>query len=265
VEEQPIDADNADPAYRLSIEQSSAGVSQSPGAGGQVVVVELRDKQRGPVTVNLPTEQPIGQADSTSIVQLSGFEVLDAVRQYGDIALEVAPDWQARWELGPFVRQVEPDELDQSLQSSNVTAAFQYDRQPWSMSVRIAARKLRVVATPRYVLECTAEEARLAVQLSCQMLGARAFEFGVELNGWELTSDPIESGGLVDADRVQLMDDGILLLPLAQASSRRAQIEFHLKRSMMGTAGHVRLPLPIPVADSIVPAELTVRAGAGHQ
>ena len=266
---QAADEDAPNPPYRLSSEPSPSDASQPEGSeqnkGQQIVLVELREKQRGPVTINLVTEQPIGLADAASTVELSGFEVLDAVRQYGDIALEVAPDWQARWNLGPFVRQVEPDELDTSLQSANVTAAFQYDRQPWTVAVRTVARKLRVVVAPSYELECSADEARLAVRLSYQVLGARAFDFGVQLKGWELTSEPVESGGLVDVDRMQVTDDEVLTLPLAQASSRRAQIEFHLKRSLMGAAPHVRLPLPAPIADSIAPAELTVRPGAGHE
>jgi hypothetical protein len=269
IQEQAAGENAPSPPYRLLIDQSPPGASQPAGgeqqSEQQVVLVELREKQRGPVTVNLVTEQPIGLADAASTVQLSGFEVLDAVRQFGDIALEVAPDWQARWNLGPFVRQVEPDELDTGLRPVNLTAAFQYDRQPWSVAVRTVARKLRVVVAPTYELECSTDEARLAVRLTYQVLGARAFEFGVQLNGWELATDPIESGGLVDVDRVQITDDGILTLPLGQASARRVDIEFHLKRSLMGSASLVRLPLPAPIADSIAPAELMVRAGAGQE
>ena len=65
-----------------------------------------------------------------------------------------------------------------------------------------------------------------------QVPGARAFEFHVELQGWELTPDPIESSGLVDRDGVTVTRDGVLVLPLAQASSRRAEITLDLRRSL---------------------------------
>ncbi len=90
----------------------------------------------------------------------------------------------------------------------------------------------------------------------------RAFEFRVNLAGWELTSDPVESGGLVDRDQMAMTDDGILLLPLAQGSSRRAEIAFSLRRAISRDAQRLRLPLPVPIADSIGTGELVVKQAA---
>ncbi len=90
-------------------------------------------------------------------MDIVGFEVLGAVRQYGDIALNVADDWQADWETGTLVCQVDPAEVDASLQSSNPIAAFQYDRQPWSVRVTISPRAL-VHVTPKFELDCLADE-----------------------------------------------------------------------------------------------------------
>ena len=64
------------------------------------------------------------------------------MRQFGDVALEVADDWQARWQIGDHVRQVDTEELDSSLQQPNLSAAFQYDRQSWSLGVRVESRQI---------------------------------------------------------------------------------------------------------------------------
>ena len=67
----------------------------------------LQRSSWGPSRFELSTEQPLGLTDGEPTVELAGFEVLGAVRQFGDVAIAVADDWQLRWENGPYVRQVE--------------------------------------------------------------------------------------------------------------------------------------------------------------
>jgi hypothetical protein len=250
--------------YQLSIEEDTTrGEPLAAASGQQTVLVRLSERQTGPVNVELSTEQPLGPWDADLPVELAGFDVLGAVRQFGDVALRVAEDWQPRWEIGRYVRQVDPSELDPRLQQAGLTAAFQYDRQNWSLGIRVAARRLGLHVTPMYELDCLADEARLRVRLTCQVLGARAFDFRVHLNGWELTSDPIESGGLVDRERVQVTPEGVLILPLAQAATRRAEVSLVLRRATPRENGPLRLPLPTPAAESVGAGELTARPGPG--
>lgn len=250
------------PAYHVTLEDESR-TGDAPPSSAQVVLIQLPTKQPGPVEVDLSTEQPLGLVEAGHAVELAGFEVLGAVRQFGDVGLRVANDWQSRWELGRNVRQVEPGDLAPQLQQQPLTAAFQYDRQPWSLGVRVAARQLRVHVTPDYQLDWLSDEARLRVHLIYQVLGARAFEFRVALHGWELTADPIEPGGLVDRDRVLLTPDGQLVLPLTEASSRRAEVTFQLRRAIDRKQSRVELPLPTPLADSVATGDLVVRTAAG--
>ncbi len=248
-----------DPKYRVSEEPAPPGATGPADEAGRVVLVELKEKQQGPVIVDLSTEQSVHDANER--LELGGFEVLGAVRQFGDIALNVANDWQARWDIGHDVRQVDPAELENSLQRSDLSAAFQYDGQPWSLGVRISPRQSRVHVTPQYDLELLPNEAQLTVRLAYQNFGARAFEFRVELHGWEMTGEPVESGGLVDQDQVSA-PEGTLKLPLTQASSRKADVSFSLRRSLNHDASRIELPLPVPIADSVGTGELTVRAPA---
>ena len=148
------------------------------GPPRQVAVVELPEKQQGPIVIDLATEQAAGGAnDRGQEINLGGFEVVGAVRQFGDVALNVSDDWQARWTVGAFVRQVDPNDLDASLQNISPTAAFQYDRQPWSLKVRVTPRQLRVHVTPTFELESLADETRLSVHLAYQVFRAPRLNF----------------------------------------------------------------------------------------
>jgi hypothetical protein len=254
----PDELDLQKRAYRLSIDEKAGSRVGDDSEDRQVVLVEMMEGQRPSATVELSTEQPIGIKGSSSSVALAGFEVLGAVRQFGDVALEVAEDWQARWDFGPNVRQVDPRELESSLQHPGLTAAFQYDRQPWSLDVSIAGRRSRVHVTPKYELECLPDEARLSVHLVYQVFGGRAFEFRIATNGWELSGAPLESGGLVDQDRISVDADGTLVLPLAQASTQRAEVSFTVRRDLPQSDGRIQLPMPLPLADSVGTGELIV-------
>lgn len=254
---------------RIRIESSpieSKPTGTAPGdvaAERQVVLVELAEKQQGPFEIRLQTEQPIGLLHEESSVELGGFEVVGAVRQFGDIALRATNDWQLRWRTGGQVRQVDAADLSPTLQQPGVTAAFQYDRQPWSLNVDVTARQSRLHVTPDYELQCLPDEARLRVRLAYQVLGARTFEFLVDLKGWELTADPVESNGLVDSDRIMLTREGMLVLRLTQAAARRAEITFHLRRSTPRSISQLDLPLPVPQAESVGAGVLTVRSSPG--
>jgi hypothetical protein len=256
----PAAAGSQDPKYRISEEPLPPGPAKPAENAGQIVLVELKEKQQGPVVVDLSTEQP--GHDVSQAIELAGFEVLGAVRQFGDIALNVANDWQARWNIGHDIRQVDATELDNSLQRTDLTAAFQYDRQPWSLAVHVAPRQSRVHVTPQYDLELLPEEARLTVRLAYQNFGARTYKFLIEIDGWELSGEPVESGGLVDQDNIAVSPTGTLTLPFAQASSRKAEVAFSLRHALDRDASTIKLPLPLPLADSVATGDLTVHSPA---
>ena len=255
------------PTFQVSIEGEDiakplAGPLQPP-QDRQIVLVQFAEKQSEPVVIDLSTEQPLNQLEENEPVELGGFEVLGAARQFGEVALHAAEDWQVRWEANRYSRQVDPNDLDARIRSPDVTAAFQYDGQPWSLRVRIAPRRLRVFVAPLYEMECAKNEARMRVRLSYQVLGTRAFEFRVDLKGWELSAEPIEAGGSIDRERVSVTPDGILVLPLAQASIRRAEITIAVRRAVPRDADHIAFPLPAPLAESVGTGELLVRGAAG--
>ena len=171
IDDTPRTASDEAVNYRVLVNDDSKTSSDKKGDGSQIVTVELAEKQAGPVEIKLSTEQPLGLTDGEPAVELAGFEVIGAVRQFGDVAIAVADDWQLRWKNGPYVRQVETGELAESLRSLPSAFAFQYDRQPWSLRAQFVARPMVVHVTPKYSLSVDREEARLQVQLEYQVPG----------------------------------------------------------------------------------------------
>ncbi len=250
--------------YRVSLEKPASQPTSDESADPRpMAIVQFTEEQQAPVTVQLSTEQPIGLESGTT-VELAGFEVMGAVRQYGDIALEVADDWQARWELGRNVRQVDVTDLAASLQQAGHTAAFQYDGQPWSLGIRVAARQARVHVVPKYEVQYSPDEARLTLRLNYQVSGARVFEFRVGLAGWELVSGSLESAGLVDQDRM-FVGEHTLVMPLAQAATPRAEVSLTLRRAIGPNQTRIELPLPVPIANSVGAGDVILRTTNGFE
>ena len=196
------------PARPYPIIGSVADGRSAAAAESRLVTVELAEKQLGPVEIDLSTEQPLGLPTAERAMELAGFEVLGAVRQFGDVAITVADDWQLRWENGPYVRQVERADLSPLLDDACLPSRSSTIASRGRCGRKLVARPMVVHVTPDYRLELGVDEARLRVHLDYQVPGARAFEFHVNLAGWELTPEPIESNGLVDRDRVLVTRDG---------------------------------------------------------
>ncbi|MEX2168106.1 MAG: hypothetical protein WD851_02260 [Pirellulales bacterium] len=260
------EAPESQPGYKLRPEDTSSPPADDNGeAQRQIWVVETAEPTSGPVDVRLVTEQAIGLSRANTATELAGFEVLGAVRQFGELALRVDPNWQLRWNQIDGGRQVNVDALDQESAADPALFGFEYYQQPWSLPVQVQPRGTRVAVSSKYRLELLPDEARLKVTLQYQLAGSQEMRFRVKLAGWEVTADPIEPTRLIDADNVLVtrdlvLDDDVLELPLTQAASRRTEITFHARRSLTSHGSKLELPLPMPLADSIGTGELTVLA-----
>src|SRR5690606_9025236 len=131
------------------------------------------------VTLELETSQPLHGSTNGTAVVLSGFEVVGAVPQEGEVAIQVDDGWQLRWEPSDSVRLVHPSELDFSWAGAEATpenfaATLRFARQPWSLPVRLVPREQRVVATPSYELTINPGEALLRMEVEYRIEGGRA-------------------------------------------------------------------------------------------
>ncbi|MEM6330565.1 MAG: hypothetical protein AAF790_09990, partial [Planctomycetota bacterium] len=165
------------------------GGSDGGPADAPVWLVTLPEPTLGPVAVKLVTERPVG-LDERAEIDLAGFEVLGAARQYGDMAIRVDQDWRLRWGEPSMARRIDVGLLPEPLRRPGVTDAVRYYRQPWRQPVRVTLLGNRIEATPRYRLEISPEEATLRTTIAYRIPGARVAGFEVDLRDWTRLTPP---------------------------------------------------------------------------
>ncbi len=220
----------------------------------RIVEVKFHEPTDRPDVVLLNTllTQPQGTPDAPADV--AGFEVIDALRQSGEIALSVEGDWSLYWSEGPQVRRVGeltdppwPDELD---------ASFQYFRQPFSLAVTVRPMKTRVRVEPTYVLAVDPHELRLDAVLKYTLVGAPASFLAVDMSGWEVQS--VQSDGRLRDDSLDLDAVSPLVIPLGDVKPGEFAVQLQARKRLTPSAGTISVGLPHPVATSLTPAAVAV-------
>ena len=240
--------------------ESSTSDSQEH-ANGSLCLVTLPERTAGLVTVKIATQQTVGLGDEAE-VDLAGFEVLGAVRQYGDVAIRVADDWRLRLTKLVSARRVDLASLPEPLQRPNLSTAVRYFQQPWKLAVRVTLPSNRIEATPRYRLHIKPEEAVLTTTFQYRIPGARASGFSIDLHDWSrLDPTPIEPRDKVDNERAGYSQDGqlsVLYVPLKEPASRQARVEFTSRRELSPRDELLSFRLPVAQATSHGTSELIV-------
>ena len=98
----------------------------------RLVEVRLARRTGGPVEVRLATNRACDAAKPDTWIDLAGFEVVGAARQWGTIAVSVAGDRQVLWGPSSGTRQIE--QLPEPLRRRDVVAGFDYFTQPCSLT-----------------------------------------------------------------------------------------------------------------------------------
>ncbi|MCA9240054.1 MAG: hypothetical protein KDA37_07640 [Planctomycetales bacterium] len=224
--------------------------ASASGAKGDCLVT-LPEPTVGPVTVTIQTEQAIGLSGSTA-VDLAGFDVEGAVRQYGVLALSVDTSSRLQWGEMSGAHRIAVDDLPPALQQPGVTAAVRYYRQEnCRIPVAILPSETSIYATPEYELRVLPDEAILNVTMQYQVIGSPVLEFRFDLGDWtELTPKPIELVGqidAIDANNVVQTFDGSLDVPLLRPQAGAVMVRFQARRSLLPGDSHVQFEFPRPV------------------
>ena len=234
-----------------------AVVTETEDEAGGIVEIRPQRPIGDPWVLELSAEQALAEDNAASLCQVEGFEVLGAVRQSGRLELAVDEQLQAYFDLAGDLEQLPLAPSAEQSPTPSATAVFAYARFPWTLSVHTLPKQRRVNVQPRYQLQIDPDEAQLEVEFDYQFSGARTFAVRVDLRGWQLTDDPLESGGAVDANRYVETQDGLLVLPLVNPEVQRARIALVVRKPLQ--LGEQTFPLPEALGGFVLPGELTVK------
>ncbi|MGD0898526.1 MAG: hypothetical protein ABR915_11865 [Thermoguttaceae bacterium] len=220
-----------------------------PGSRQRVVEVRLAKQTTGPVEVHLATNRAMDTTKPGPWVELAGFEVIGAARQWGTIAVSVVGDWQILW--GPSAGVQQSDLLPESARRKDMVAAFDYFSQAYSLSARLVPRKTRISVEPEYLLSVDADAVRLDAKLRYTVRGAKVFAVDVAMPDWQI--DDISPDSLVAVDGVPKgAVGGTISIPLIQASAGQFEVRLRAHRPLAADARS--LVVPLPQAQSSAPA-----------
>jgi hypothetical protein len=208
----------------------------------QLAEVRLARKTTGPVDIHLSATRPYDPAANSGWCELSGFEVVDAARQWGAVAVAASNEWQVLWGPNREVHQVDP--IPESLRQSDAVACFEYAQQPFSLTVRLTPRRTRVTVEPEYALSVDRHEVALEGRLTYKIRGAGVASLEIAMPGWELRE--VGPEGLVAVDGVTLTPEGVATIPLLQPMSGEVELRLRARRAIPTDAKSLAVPLPQP-------------------
>lgn len=207
--------------------------------------------------VRLVTERSITQQDAP--MELAGFEVVDAVRQWGRVAVVVDEQWQAIWGPQSLVRQVES--LPETLERDDLAARFEYSGQPYSLTARIVQRRTYIAVEPRYQVDVFADHLDLTATMRYTVRRAGTFQLQVDMANWRLQPDGNAIGpeDVVDVDKIVDTRTRPLILPLRKSVTGPVEIVIRARRELKQDAKSFQFDLPRPDGDFVESATLRLQ------
>ena len=217
-------------------------------------------KTVGPVELRLLADRQRTADNQDESLELAGFDVLGAVRQSGNIGVQVAGNWQIVWGESRGVRQL--DDVPESVRRDGLLAAFEFTSQPCSLTAKAMPRRTRVSVQPHYVLTVGARETRLTAELKYTIRGAKVRELTLAMPGWEI--DSIGPANLVNVDAPAIDAAAEFSIPLAQPSNGDLAMTITARRGMpsgMKTEANqtLQFDLPRPLAEVVAPAIVVIQ------
>jgi hypothetical protein len=242
----------------VSSSQGSYTIASRVDQNVTIVQVRLARPSADPVTVRLVAQRARGNSQADESIDLSGFSVVGAVRQMGQIAVGVEGDWRVEWPQRREVREIDPPGDIPAAEREHIVAAYEFFRQPFALVAKLSPQKPHLTVDPQYTLTVEAERVVLEATLNCMIRGAKVSQVAVAIGGWEVID--IGPAGLVKADADVGDSSGVLSIPLAQRQRSKVRLTLRARKVISSAASGVEAELPRPVADVVGPATLTVQA-----
>jgi hypothetical protein len=224
-------------------------------SAGTIVEIRFNAPSKNP-TIQLSIRLAPAVAETPTTMQAAPVEVLDAFRQRGSLAVRVNEQLHAHFEPHGRVEQIDVADLPEDLRGRNYLAAFSTAGSNWTLGIHTQRRQRKIRVTPTYGMQLGGQGALLDVALDYQIAGGHTFDLRINLHGWELTEQPIESGGVVDLVEQHVTSEQVLIMPLKDANVQQVRVKFSLRREA-GLGAH-ELPLPEILDATVLPGTLSV-------
>ena len=221
--------------------------------GSEWVDVKLEQRTRGPVDIQMITQQIRDLSRIQDATPLAGFDVEGSIRQSGRIDVFVVGDWHVRWQensgSGFNIRRV--DAPPDSPVPSDWVASFEYYRQPYTLDAKIEPPETEVVIEPEFYFDVGKQQALLEARIKYQVRGADIFDLDLDLHGWNLIPNGVGPAEKIDANGVTVGADGQLSIPLKRAADGDFEIVLRAERAIPSEGERLTLPLPRPLAGRV--------------
>ena len=237
--------------YLIEVEQDNSAVED------QVLLIRSLNSPSDKWKISLSADRTIDGSSTEATYSVTGFEVLNAYRQSGTLLLQVDTPLQAYFDLEDNLQQVPLPEGILSSSETKSIGCFKHSRGPWSLSVHVLPQKRRVSVRPDYELTIGPQEARLELDFSYQFTGAKTYFVRIDLQGWQLTDDPIDSGGAIDDQLYTITQRGLVNLPLLNPETGKLRLKLVTKKNL--STGLQRFPLPEPLGVFVTDGQLQVK------
>ncbi len=237
------------------VKQENQGEATQPGR--TTVEVILAKKTTGPVEVRLTAQC---EKEPNAWIDLGGFSVEGAVRQYGDLPVMPSSDQTLVWGEWKGVRQVSHPPTATNGEAPETAVHLEYFMQPCKVMLKSVPRVAYVSVTPRYRVELTGEQARLQARLNCDVRGADIVALDIDLAGWQLQEALLGEQSTMLA--VTGTPKGRATLALPQPMSGKLEITVIATQDKPLENKRLVLSFPQPKAQVVQPAEVLIMAPA---
>lgn len=242
------------PRTRLETVADTASLVRVTGdAERPEAVLRIQPDSTGRAVVELECERPV-DATGAAPFEPMGFAVagVPVWRQHGRVSLVVDGDWQVDWEDQEGSRRVDPPV---AARRPGFVAAFAYDAQPARLPLRVRPRGSRIVVEPAYRYDISATRVGLVATLRVIARGAPVSRMALGLEGWNI--DDVGPPGIVDTSAV-VSSGGSIVIPFVQPLSGEATVDVRCSLPIDRSATTVGWKLPVPRADLVGPAQVTI-------
>lgn len=225
---------------------------------GALLQVQLKNKTQGPFSLRLVAEQPLKETLTDSL-QLAGFDVPGAVRQWGIIAVRNVGDWKITW--GDLIRAHRIDELPAEIRREDLVAGFEYFGPAVSLPATIERRVSRTQVATTHYLQVSPERLNLTTTLPIRVSGAKIFQLEIDLSGWSL--DAIEPATLMDENEIVLGGSESVTIPFAKGISGNTRLTLKAHRDFDPSTGKIDFALPSPKVSVMADPLLAIEVAPG--